>query len=88
MGECDTEVWLPLKSRIAFKILLLSHVCCLVQVTGQVILGNGGAAAEDRAKVLSGKLDWSSSSSESADKKGSAEISGNTEHTSKHRLRV
>ncbi|XP_004564460.1 glucocorticoid modulatory element-binding protein 1 isoform X1 [Maylandia zebra] len=48
------------------------------QVTGQVILGNGGAAAEDRAKVLSGKLDWSSSSSESADKKGSAEISEDT----------
>ncbi|XP_004564461.1 glucocorticoid modulatory element-binding protein 1 isoform X2 [Maylandia zebra] len=45
---------------------------------GQVILGNGGAAAEDRAKVLSGKLDWSSSSSESADKKGSAEISEDT----------
>ncbi|XP_039876208.1 glucocorticoid modulatory element-binding protein 1 isoform X1 [Simochromis diagramma] len=48
------------------------------QVTGQVILGNGGAAAEDRAKVLSGKSDWSSSSSESADKKGSAEISEDT----------
>ncbi|XP_005941063.1 glucocorticoid modulatory element-binding protein 1 isoform X2 [Haplochromis burtoni] len=45
---------------------------------GQVILGNGGAAAEDRAKVLSGKSDWSSSSSESADKKGSAEISEDT----------
>ncbi|CAI5689917.1 glucocorticoid modulatory element-binding protein 1 isoform X1 [Oreochromis niloticus] len=44
----------------------------------QVVLGNGGAAAEDRAKVLSGKSDWSSSSLESADKKGSAEISEDT----------
>uniref|UniRef100_A0A3Q0R0R3 Glucocorticoid modulatory element binding protein 1 n=1 Tax=Amphilophus citrinellus TaxID=61819 RepID=A0A3Q0R0R3_AMPCI len=44
----------------------------------QVILGNGGAAGEDRAEVLSGKSDWSLSSLESVDKKGSTEISEDT----------
>ncbi|XP_030597649.1 glucocorticoid modulatory element-binding protein 1 isoform X2 [Archocentrus centrarchus] len=44
----------------------------------QVVLGNGGAAGEDRAEVLSGKSDWSLSSLESVDKKGSTEISEDT----------
>lgn len=44
----------------------------------QVVLGNGGAAGEDRVEVLSGKSDWSLSSLESVDKKGSAEISEDT----------
>uniref|UniRef100_A0A3P8SDS4 Glucocorticoid modulatory element binding protein 1 n=1 Tax=Amphiprion percula TaxID=161767 RepID=A0A3P8SDS4_AMPPE len=44
----------------------------------QVVLGNGGAVGEDRAEILSGKSDWSSSSLESADKKGSNEISEDT----------
>lgn len=44
----------------------------------QVVLGNGGTVGEDRAEILSGKSDWSSSSLESADKKGSNEISEDT----------
>nr|XP_029133898.1 glucocorticoid modulatory element-binding protein 1-like [Labrus bergylta] len=44
----------------------------------QVVLGNGGAMGEDRADVLSGKVDWSLSSLESADKKESNEISEDT----------
>ncbi|XP_069032293.1 glucocorticoid modulatory element-binding protein 1 isoform X1 [Embiotoca jacksoni] len=44
----------------------------------QVVLGNGGAVGEDRVEVLSGKSEWSSSSLESADKKGSNEISEDT----------
>ncbi|XP_026205443.1 glucocorticoid modulatory element-binding protein 1 isoform X1 [Anabas testudineus] len=44
----------------------------------QVVLGNGGALVEDRADVLSGKTDWSSSSLESTDKKESSEISEDT----------
>ncbi|XP_042292150.1 glucocorticoid modulatory element-binding protein 1 isoform X1 [Thunnus maccoyii] len=44
----------------------------------QVVLGNGGTVGEDRADVLSGKLDWSSSSLESADKRESNEISEDT----------
>ncbi|XP_060915159.1 glucocorticoid modulatory element-binding protein 1 isoform X2 [Labrus mixtus] len=44
----------------------------------QVVLGNGGAMGEDRAEVLSGKVDWSLSSLESADKKESNEISEDT----------
>ncbi|XP_047461816.1 glucocorticoid modulatory element-binding protein 1 isoform X2 [Mugil cephalus] len=42
----------------------------------QVVLGNGGAAGDDRAEVLSGKSDWSSNSLE--EKKGSNEISEDT----------
>eukprot|EP00066_Takifugu_rubripes_P011218 XP_003979732.1 PREDICTED: glucocorticoid modulatory element-binding protein 1-like [Takifugu rubripes] len=42
----------------------------------QVVQGNGGAAVEDKADILSGKLDWSSP--ESADKKESSEISEDT----------
>ncbi|KAM9307279.1 glucocorticoid modulatory element-binding protein 1 isoform 2-T4 [Pholidichthys leucotaenia] len=42
----------------------------------QVVLGNGGAVGEDRAEIL--KSDWSSSSLESADKKGTNEISEDT----------
>ncbi|KAG7245268.1 hypothetical protein INR49_023877 [Caranx melampygus] len=44
----------------------------------QVVLGNGGAVGEDRPDVLSGKVDWSSSSLESGDKKESTEISEDT----------
>ncbi|XP_076610282.1 glucocorticoid modulatory element-binding protein 1 isoform X1 [Chaetodon auriga] len=44
----------------------------------QVVLGNGGVAGEDRAEILSGKVDWSSVSLESADKKDSNEISEDT----------
>ncbi|XP_041867406.1 glucocorticoid modulatory element-binding protein 1 isoform X1 [Melanotaenia boesemani] len=44
----------------------------------QVVLGNGRAAGEDRAEVLSGKLDWISSSLDSGDKKGFSEISEDT----------
>ncbi|XP_051811238.1 glucocorticoid modulatory element-binding protein 1 isoform X2 [Acanthochromis polyacanthus] len=44
----------------------------------QVVLGNGGAVGEERAEILSGKSDWSSSSLESADKKGLNEISEDT----------
>ncbi|XP_028256262.1 glucocorticoid modulatory element-binding protein 1 isoform X1 [Parambassis ranga] len=44
----------------------------------QVVLGNGRAAGEERAEALSGKSDWSSSSLECADKKGSNEISEDT----------
>ncbi|XP_041811437.1 glucocorticoid modulatory element-binding protein 1 isoform X2 [Chelmon rostratus] len=44
----------------------------------QVVLGNGGVAGEDRAEILSGKVDWSSVSLESADKKESNEISEDT----------
>ncbi|XP_044191896.1 glucocorticoid modulatory element-binding protein 1 isoform X1 [Thunnus albacares] len=44
----------------------------------QVVLGNGGTVGEDRADVLSGKLDWSSSSLESADKRECNEISEDT----------
>lgn len=41
-----------------------------------MVLGNGGTAGDDRAEVLSGKIDWISSSLEAADKKESNEISG------------
>ncbi|XP_018556802.1 glucocorticoid modulatory element-binding protein 1 isoform X2 [Lates calcarifer] len=44
----------------------------------QVVLGNGGAVGEDRAEVLSGKVDWSASSLDSGDKKESNEISEDT----------
>ncbi|XP_026156452.1 glucocorticoid modulatory element-binding protein 1 isoform X2 [Mastacembelus armatus] len=44
----------------------------------QVVLGNGGAVVEDRAEVQSRKVDWSSTSQESADKKESHEISEDT----------
>ncbi|GAA6226989.1 glucocorticoid modulatory element-binding protein 1-like isoform X2 [Lates japonicus] len=44
----------------------------------QVVLGNGGAVGEDRAEVLSGKVDWSASSLDSGDKKESSEISEDT----------
>ncbi|AWP04808.1 putative glucocorticoid modulatory element-binding protein 1-like [Scophthalmus maximus] len=44
----------------------------------QVVLGNGAAVGEDRPEALSGKLDWSSASLESADKKESNEISEDT----------
>lgn len=44
----------------------------------QVALGNGGTAGEDRAEVLSGKMDWISSSLEAVDKKESNEISEDT----------
>ncbi|XP_061597180.1 glucocorticoid modulatory element-binding protein 1 isoform X1 [Cololabis saira] len=44
----------------------------------QVVLGNGGAASEDKGEIQSGKLDWSLSSLESADKKDSNEISEDT----------
>ncbi|XP_070703203.1 glucocorticoid modulatory element-binding protein 1 isoform X2 [Pempheris klunzingeri] len=44
----------------------------------QVVLGNGGLVGEDRAEAQSGKVDWSSSSLESADKKESNEISEDT----------
>lgn len=42
----------------------------------QVVQGNGGAGGEDKADALSGRLDWSSS--ESADRKDSGEISEDT----------
>ncbi|KAM4725002.1 glucocorticoid modulatory element-binding protein 1 isoform 1-T1 [Anableps anableps] len=45
---------------------------------GQAVLGNGGTVTEDRGEVLGRKLDWSSSSMESGDKKGSNEISEDT----------
>ncbi|XP_049890585.1 glucocorticoid modulatory element-binding protein 1 isoform X2 [Epinephelus moara] len=44
----------------------------------QVALGNGGTAGEDRAEVLSGKMDWISSSLEAVDKKELNEISEDT----------
>ncbi|XP_036949420.1 glucocorticoid modulatory element-binding protein 1 isoform X3 [Acanthopagrus latus] len=44
----------------------------------QVVLGNGGVVGEDRAEILTGKMDWSSVSLESADKKESNEISEDT----------
>ncbi|XP_042361928.1 glucocorticoid modulatory element-binding protein 1 isoform X2 [Plectropomus leopardus] len=44
----------------------------------QVALGNGGTASEDRAEVLSGKMDWISNSLEAAEKKESNEISEDT----------
>ncbi|XP_029298362.1 glucocorticoid modulatory element-binding protein 1-like [Cottoperca gobio] len=44
----------------------------------QLVLGNGGTAGEDRADVLSGKMDWITSSLEAADKKESNEISEDT----------
>ncbi|XP_059206136.1 glucocorticoid modulatory element-binding protein 1 isoform X1 [Centropristis striata] len=44
----------------------------------QVALGNGGTAGEDRVEVLSGKMDWITSSLEAADKKESNEISEDT----------
>ncbi|XP_078123810.1 glucocorticoid modulatory element-binding protein 1 [Sander vitreus] len=44
----------------------------------QVVLGNGGTAGEDRAEVLSAKMDWISSSLEVADRKESNEISEDT----------
>lgn len=44
----------------------------------QVVLGNGGTVGEDKAEVLSGKMDWISSSLEAADKKESNEISEDT----------
>lgn len=42
------------------------------------VLGNGGTASEDRTEILGRKLDWSSSSLDSGDKKGSNEISEDT----------
>ncbi|XP_038160457.1 glucocorticoid modulatory element-binding protein 1-like isoform X2 [Cyprinodon tularosa] len=42
----------------------------------QAVLGNGGSLSEDRSDVLNRKLDWSSM--ESAEKKGSSEISEDT----------
>ncbi|KAM7372813.1 hypothetical protein PAMP_007710 [Pampus punctatissimus] len=44
----------------------------------QVVLGNGGTVGEDRVEVVSGRLDWSSSQLESADKRESNEISEDT----------
>ncbi|KAM6903391.1 glucocorticoid modulatory element-binding protein 1 [Lycodopsis pacificus] len=44
----------------------------------QVVLGNGGTVGEDRAEVLSGKMDWISSSLEAAEKKETNEISEDT----------
>ncbi|KAL6100071.1 gmeb1 [Pungitius sinensis] len=44
----------------------------------QVVLGNGGTVSDDRAEVLSGKMDWISSSLEAAEKKESNEISEET----------
>ncbi|CAG5884215.1 glucocorticoid modulatory element-binding protein 1 isoform 1-T2 [Menidia menidia] len=41
----------------------------------QAVLGNGGSASEDRPEILGGKLEWSSGSLESTDKKASNEIS-------------
>lgn len=46
----------------------------LCEPAAQVVQGNGGTAGEDKADILSGRLDWSSP--ESADKKESSEISG------------
>ena len=54
-------------------------------IAAQVVLGNGGVVGEDRAEILTGKMDWSSVSLESADKKESNEISGHRERTSQHR---
>uniref|UniRef100_A0A3B3V9S3 Glucocorticoid modulatory element binding protein 1 n=1 Tax=Poecilia latipinna TaxID=48699 RepID=A0A3B3V9S3_9TELE len=42
------------------------------------VLGNGGTVTDDRAEIMGRKLDWSSSSMESGDKKGSSEISEDT----------
>ncbi|KAM6899668.1 glucocorticoid modulatory element-binding protein 1 isoform 2-T2 [Xenentodon cancila] len=44
----------------------------------QAVLGNGAAASEDKGEIPGGKLDWSLSSTEPADKKGSNEISEDT----------
>uniref|UniRef100_A0A3B5L969 Glucocorticoid modulatory element binding protein 1 n=1 Tax=Xiphophorus couchianus TaxID=32473 RepID=A0A3B5L969_9TELE len=44
----------------------------------QTVLGNGGTVTDDRAEIMGRKLDWSSSSMESGDKKGSSEISEDT----------
>ncbi|MED6266766.1 hypothetical protein CHARACLAT_005430 [Characodon lateralis] len=44
----------------------------------QAVQGNGGTVAEDHAEILGRKLDWSSCSMESGDKKGSNEISEDT----------
>ncbi|KAM8841273.1 glucocorticoid modulatory element-binding protein 1 isoform 2-T3 [Spinachia spinachia] len=44
----------------------------------QVVLGNGGTVSDDRAEVLSGKMDWISGSLEAAEKKESSEISEDT----------
>ncbi|XP_017287380.1 glucocorticoid modulatory element-binding protein 1 isoform X2 [Kryptolebias marmoratus] len=44
----------------------------------QVVLGNDGVVTEDQVEVLGRKSDWSSSSLESADKKGCSEISEDT----------
>ncbi|XP_054462105.1 glucocorticoid modulatory element-binding protein 1 isoform X2 [Anoplopoma fimbria] len=46
--------------------------------SSQVVLGNGGTVGEDRADVLSGKMDWISTSLEAAEKKESNEISEDT----------
>ncbi|KAK0133848.1 Glucocorticoid modulatory element-binding protein 1 [Merluccius polli] len=44
----------------------------------QVVLGNGGAAAEDGAETPMGKMDWSSVASDSSDKRDGGEISEET----------
>lgn len=44
----------------------------------QVVLGNGAPVGEDRAETLTGKMDWSSTTLESPDKKESSEISEET----------
>ncbi|XP_043994297.1 glucocorticoid modulatory element-binding protein 1 isoform X2 [Gambusia affinis] len=44
----------------------------------QTVLGNGGMVTDDRAEIMGRKLDWSSTSMESGDKKGSSEISEDT----------
>lgn len=62
------------------RYFVVLHVCSLVEIAAQAVLGNGGAASEDRVEVLGGKSDWSLSSLESADKKSSNEISGWREH--------
>ncbi|XP_071400288.1 glucocorticoid modulatory element-binding protein 1 isoform X1 [Centroberyx affinis] len=44
----------------------------------QVVLGNGAPVGDDRQEVLTGKVDWSSTTLESIDKKETSEISEET----------
>lgn len=57
----------------------MPSVCCPVWPAVQTVLGNGGTVTDDRAEIMGRKLDWSSSSMESGDKKGSSEISGHND---------
>ncbi|XP_015255415.1 PREDICTED: glucocorticoid modulatory element-binding protein 1-like [Cyprinodon variegatus] len=58
------------------QILSILSSNCRLSPAVQAVLGNGGSLSEERSDVLNRKLDWSSM--DSAEKKGSSEISEDT----------